>query len=76
MISFHSGEDREVKRFFKDGVRDGRWELLTKKPISASESERRMNRRSRSARLRVAVRQRPELDTASSKLSRGTRGRR
>lgn len=76
VISFHSGEDREVKRFFKEGVRGDRWELLTKKPISAGESERRTNRRSRSARLRVAVRQRPELESASSKLSRGTRGRR
>lgn len=76
VISFHSGEDREVKRFFKEGVRDDRWELLTKKPISAGNSERRTNRRSRSARLRVAVRTRPALDTASSELSRGTRGRR
>jgi len=76
VISFHSGEDREVKRFFKDGARADRWELLTKKPISADHTERRMNRRSRSARLRVAVRKRPELHTASSTVSRGTRGRR
>ena len=76
VISFHSGEDREVKRFFKDGVRGERWDLLTKKPISAGQDERRRNRRSRSARLRVAVRKRLELDEASSTPARGTRGKR
>ncbi len=71
VISFHSGEDREVKRFLQQGVRGGRWDVLTKKPISAGEDERRRNRRSRSARLRVAVRKRPDLDHASPS-SRGT----
>lgn len=76
VISFHSGEDREVKRFFKDGVRAERWDVLTKKPISAGSDERRRNRRSRSARLRIAVRKRPALDVVLSGSSRGKRGKR
>jgi 16S rRNA (cytosine1402-N4)-methyltransferase len=56
VISFHSGEDREVKRFFAQGAREGRWSVLTKKPIESSVAERRANPRSRSARLRIAER--------------------
>ena len=59
VISFHSGEDRVVKRFFQEGMREGRWDLLTKKPMTASREEQRRNRRSRSARLRGAARRRP-----------------
>jgi 16S rRNA (cytosine1402-N4)-methyltransferase len=58
VISFHSGEDRVVKRFFQNGRREDRWELASKKPISASHTETRTNRRARSARLRVAMRTR------------------
>ena len=56
VISFHSGEDREVKRFFAAGVRGGGWRALTAKPIEAAGEERRENPRSRSARLRAAER--------------------
>jgi 16S rRNA (cytosine1402-N4)-methyltransferase len=56
VISFHSGEDRTVKRFLQGGARELRWELQSKKPRMASLEERRANRRSRSARLRGAVR--------------------
>lgn len=56
VISFHSGEDREVKRFLAEGAREGRWKIVTKKPLEAGDAERRTNPRSRSARLRVAVR--------------------
>ncbi len=56
MISFHSGEDRVVKRFFQQGVKDGRWAMMSKKPVSATHEETRQNRRSRSARLRGARR--------------------
>lgn len=59
VISFHSGEDRVVKRFFQSGARAGRWNLFTKKPMTASRDEQRTNRRSRSARLRGAARLRP-----------------
>ncbi|MBL4904014.1 MAG: 16S rRNA (cytosine(1402)-N(4))-methyltransferase RsmH [Desulfocapsa sp.] len=51
VISFHSLEDRMVKRKFRDNVG---LKVLTKKPIVATSAEQKQNRRSRSARLRVA----------------------
>lgn len=69
IISFHSGEDRIVKRFFRDIAggcicpkdfpicRCGKVPLiriLTKKPIIAASEELCDNPRSRSAKLRVA----------------------
>jgi 16S rRNA (cytosine1402-N4)-methyltransferase len=56
VISFHSGEDREVKRFLSEAERAGRFETLTRSPIEASPAERRSNPRARSARLRAARR--------------------
>jgi len=53
IISFHSGEDRMVKHGFRD---EPRLEVFTRKPITASEEERAVNPRSRSAKLRVARR--------------------
>lgn len=67
IITFHSLEDRIVKHFLKNGHFDqnaatdvfGRvnepFILLTKKPIEASEEELVLNNRSRSAKLRVAI---------------------
>ena len=55
VISFHSVEDRIVKRFFKQQERNGYGKVLTKKPITASQEELSENRRSRSAKLRVLV---------------------
>ncbi len=57
VISFHSLEDRLVKRFFKDQTDSGleaELQVLTKKPISGA-TEDVHNPRSRSAKLRVAV---------------------
>lgn len=57
VISFHSLEDRLVKRFFKEQVANGyeaEMDVLTKKPISGA-TEDVHNPRSRSAKLRVAV---------------------
>ena len=54
VISFHSLEDRIVKRFFQgtDNI-----EIITKKPIIPSEEEISENPRSRSAKLRIAEKQ-------------------
>ncbi len=51
VISFHSLEDRIVKRFFRES---NELETVTKKPISPSEEEVRQNPASRSAKLRAA----------------------
>ena len=56
VISFHSGEDRVVKRFVQSGVKELRWALSSKKPVTASRDEIRVNRRSRSARMRAVTR--------------------
>ena len=53
VISYHSLEDRIVKRAFRD---NDRLEVLTKKPLVASAAERAANPRSRSAKLRAAER--------------------
>jgi 16S rRNA (cytosine1402-N4)-methyltransferase len=51
IISFHSLEDRLVKRAF---LEDPRLERLSRKPITAGEEEVLANPRSRSAKLRLA----------------------
>jgi 16S rRNA (cytosine1402-N4)-methyltransferase len=58
VISFHSGEDRLVKKSFRAGVRDGTYREAADDPIIATESETRANPRSRSAKLRWARRAR------------------
>ncbi len=54
IISFHSLEDRIVKNFFKEVKNIG---IITKKPVIASEEEIKTNPRSRSAKLRAAIKQ-------------------
>lgn len=68
IITFHSLEDRIVKNFFKKGtfqednsehpfgqsIPDPPLQVVTKKPIVPSEQEQRDNPRSRSAKLRIA----------------------
>jgi len=56
IISFHSLEDRIVKDALREGTKQGHYELLTKKPVTASEEEVDRNPRSRSAKLRAAQR--------------------
>ncbi len=53
IISFHSGEDRIVKNFFRDMSKDKKGILINKKIITATEEELRKNPRSRSAKLRI-----------------------
>jgi 16S rRNA (cytosine1402-N4)-methyltransferase len=56
IISFHSGEDRLVKAAFKDGQRTGLYGRISEEPIRPSFGERMDNPRSRSAKLRWAIR--------------------
>jgi len=53
ILSFHSLDDRLVKRAFHDRET---WDPLTKKPVMASEEEGAANPRARSAKLRAAKR--------------------
>ncbi len=56
VISFHSLEDGRVKRDFRRRKDAGIYTLATKKPIVPDRQERQANPRSRSAKLRVAIR--------------------
>ena len=56
IISFHSLEDRIVKDAFRDGVKQGLYRVLTKKPVTASQEEIDRNPRSRSAKLSATER--------------------
>src|SRR5215471_6513505 len=56
LLSYHSREDRLVKRAFQDAERQGTLRVLTKHVIQPSEEEERANPRSRSAKLRCAER--------------------
>lgn len=55
VISFHSVEDRVVKRFVRDHLK-----VVTKKPITATPVEARENPRARSAKLRCGIKQEQE----------------
>lgn len=55
IISFHSLEDRAVKREF---MQRETWQRITPKPLIASDAEQAQNPRARSAKLRVARRSR------------------
>ena len=52
-ISFHSLEDRIVKRFFKELEKENKVKLISKKPITPTREEILENGRSRSAKLRI-----------------------
>jgi 16S rRNA (cytosine1402-N4)-methyltransferase len=67
VITFHSLEDRIVKNFFKTGSieeieaddvygtkAETPFKIITKKPVTATAQEQKINSRSRSAKLRVA----------------------
>ena len=70
IVSFHSIEDRIIKKFFLRCAQKkisskylpelpsekGSLEIVTKKPIKPSKDEVNLNKRSRSAKLRIAKR--------------------
>jgi 16S rRNA (cytosine1402-N4)-methyltransferase len=53
VISFHSLEDRKVKECFRQLAKEGKGEILTKKPLQPDDDEVRVNPPSRSAKLRA-----------------------
>jgi 16S rRNA (cytosine1402-N4)-methyltransferase len=56
ILSYHSLEDRMVKRGFQELARTGEFQILTKKTVQADEAEVQANPRARSAKLRVIER--------------------
>ena len=71
VISFHSGEDRAVKQTFKRWHDEGRAAILTRKPAVPSAREASANPRSRSAKLRAAM----KIDPVRPDLPSGATGR-
>jgi len=63
VISFHSGEDRIVKNFFKAKQKSSEAEVLTKKPVRPQREEIEKNPRCRSARLRALEKVKNETKT-------------
>lgn len=55
VISFHSIEDRIVKRFYREQVKNNLAKLLNKRPMIPSEEEVMKNKRARSAKLRAIM---------------------
>ncbi len=53
VITFHSLEDRLIKRMFKQWQTEGYGVIITKKPIVPTEEEISNNKRARSSKLRV-----------------------
>jgi 16S rRNA (cytosine1402-N4)-methyltransferase len=58
VITFHSGEDRRVKKAFVEGVEAGIYRETNRRVIAPSPAEIRENPRARSAKLRWAERAR------------------
>ncbi len=56
ILTFHSGEDRLVKRAFKDGEKSGIYSEVARDVIRPSAEECRRNGRARSTKMRWAIR--------------------
>ena len=56
ILTFHSGEDRRVKKAFQAGLRDGFFSAISENVVQASPEERRRNPRSIPAKMRWAIR--------------------
>jgi 16S rRNA (cytosine1402-N4)-methyltransferase len=57
VLTFHSGEDRRVKKAFQAGLDDGSYAEISREVIRPSSSELRDNPRSAPAKLRWAVKE-------------------
>ena len=66
ILSFHSGEDRRVKKFFQYFFREGIYSEVAPDPIRPSAEECNTNPRARSAKLRWAIRTVHELPSEES----------
>jgi 16S rRNA (cytosine1402-N4)-methyltransferase len=55
ILSFHSGEDRRVKKSFQNMLRAGIYKEITAEPIRPTAEESNSNPRARSAKLRWAI---------------------
>ena len=55
ILTFHSGEDRRVKQAFKKGFNDGVYLAVSREVGRATEEERKLNPRSKSAKLRFLI---------------------
>ncbi|MEP0547132.1 MAG: 16S rRNA (cytosine(1402)-N(4))-methyltransferase RsmH [Rhodothermales bacterium] len=81
VIAYHSLEDRRAKQFLRYGNFEGEpvrdfygnlltpWDLVTRKPITASDDEIAANPRARSARLRIAAKRDPETSGLGTAFS-------
>jgi 16S rRNA (cytosine1402-N4)-methyltransferase len=56
VLTFHSGEDRRVKKSFEAGQRDGVYAQIAREVVRPSPQERHDNPRSAPAKLRWAIR--------------------
>jgi 16S rRNA (cytosine1402-N4)-methyltransferase len=56
ILTFHSGEDRRVKKAFQAGRRSGIYSAVAERVVRSGVEETRSNRRASSAKLRWAVR--------------------
>ena len=56
ILTFHSGEDRRVKKVFQAGYREGVYSAIADRVIRSKKEETFANRRAAAAKLRWAVR--------------------
>lgn len=56
ILTFHSGEDRLVKKIWKRQMKEGLWQEVAKDVIRPSKEECHMNGRARSTKMRWAIR--------------------
>jgi 16S rRNA (cytosine1402-N4)-methyltransferase len=56
VLTFHSGEDRRVKKAFQAGLREGVYRAIARDVIRSAKAETFANRRAASAKLRWAIR--------------------